>query len=178
MRGTGAVDLVGHQQLREDRPLDEAEAALAVLTFLHHLGAENVGGHQIGRELHPQRVEANDDPQRLDQLGLGEARHADQQSVSAGEQRRERQVDDPLLAEYDAADLRARGGDALQRRVGVAGQLAWIGDIGHVHRLVLCAMRTGLRFRFVVKRTRLNARPSGASPKHADVRFAHKQARE
>ena len=121
-----------------------------------------------------QRVEANDNSQRLDQLGLGESRHADQQSVSARKQRRERQVDDALLAEYDAADLRPRGGDALQRRVGVAGQLAWIGDIGHVHRLVLCAHAHGLRFCFIFKRTRLNARPCGASPKHADVRFAHK----
>ncbi len=67
----GSVDLVGHQQLSEDRTLDETEATLAIVTFLHHLGAENVGWHQIGRELHPQGVKANDDSQRLDELGLG-----------------------------------------------------------------------------------------------------------
>ena len=107
--------------------------------------------HQVGRELHPQRVEANDDPQRLDELGLGQSRHADQQSVSAREQCRERKVDDALLAENDAADLRSRRCDALQRRVGVAGQLAWIGDIGHVHRLVLCAIADGLRVLFCLQ---------------------------
>src|ERR1700728_4605587 len=51
---TGPIDLVGHQQLSEDRTLDETERPLAVVTFLHHLGAENVGGDQIRRELHPQ----------------------------------------------------------------------------------------------------------------------------
>ena len=120
--------------------------ALAVVTFLHHLGAENVGRHQVGRELHPQGVEANDDSQRLDELGLGQSRHADQQSVSARQQCREGQVDDALLTENDAADLRSCGCDALQRHVGVAGQLAWIGDIRHVHRLVLCAMRMAYGF--------------------------------
>ena len=79
----GAVDLVGHQQLREDRAGDEAEAALAARRFLQHLGAENVGGHQVGRELDAPRVEAERGAQGLDQLGLGEARHADQQRVAA-----------------------------------------------------------------------------------------------
>ena len=46
-----AVDLVGHQKLGEDGPLDEAEVAAAVLVLLQHLGAEDVRGHEIGREL-------------------------------------------------------------------------------------------------------------------------------
>ena len=127
--------------MREDRTLDEAEPPLAVVAFLHHLGAENVGRHQIGRELHSQGVKANDDSQCLDKLGLGQSRHADQQPVSAREQRREGQVDDTLLAENDAANLRSRSSDALERHIGVAGQLGWIGDTRHVHRLVLCAMQ-------------------------------------
>ena len=114
----GAVDLVGHQQLGEDRPLDEAEAARAVEPFLHHLGAENVGGHQVGRELHAQRVEPHDDAERLHQLGLGEAGNADQQAVTAGQQGDERLLDDPLLAEDHRADRLARGGDAGERRFG------------------------------------------------------------
>ena len=55
---TGAVDLVGHQQLGENRTGNEAEAAPAALAFLQHLGAENVGRHQVGSELDPARVEA------------------------------------------------------------------------------------------------------------------------
>ena len=63
--------------------------SLAVMTFLHHLGAENVGRHQIRRELHSQGIEPNDNSQSLDEFSLGQSRHADQQSVSTGEQGRE-----------------------------------------------------------------------------------------
>ena len=104
MRGDGAVDLVGHQQLREDRAGDEAEGALAEFVLLHHLGAENVGRHQVGRELDAAGIEAEHDAQRLDQLGLGEAGHADQQRMAAGQQRHQRAFDDAFLAEDDPAD--------------------------------------------------------------------------
>ena len=114
----GPVDLVRHQQLGEDRPLDEAETAAAVEALLHYLGPENVGGHQVGGELHPQRVEPHDDSQGLDQLGLGEAGNADQQSVSAGEQRHQRLLDHPFLAKDHRADRLARRADTRQRRFG------------------------------------------------------------
>ena len=51
--------------------------------FLQHLGAEDVGRHQVGRELDAAGVEAEHDAHGLDQLGLGEAGHADQQRVAA-----------------------------------------------------------------------------------------------
>jgi hypothetical protein len=74
-------------------------------------------------------------------LGLGQPGHTDQQSVSTCKQSRERQVDDALLAENNPTDLRSRIGDVLERRIGVAGQLSWVGDMGHAHQLVLCAVR-------------------------------------
>ena len=79
----GAVDLVGHQELAEDRAGNEAEAALAAGAFLQHLGADDVGRHQVGRELDAARVEPEHDAHGLDQLGLGEAGQADQQRVAA-----------------------------------------------------------------------------------------------
>ena len=79
----GAVDLVGHQQLGEDRAGDEAEAALAAGALLQHLGAEDVGRHQVGGELDAPGVEPEHDAHGLDQLGLGEAGHADQQRMAA-----------------------------------------------------------------------------------------------
>ena len=100
----GAVDLVGHQQLREHRAGDEAEAALAARAFLQHLGAENVGRHQIGRELDAARVEPERDAHGLDQLGLGEAGHADQQRMAAGQHGHQRALDHDVLAENDLAD--------------------------------------------------------------------------
>ncbi len=118
MRGLGAIDLVGHQQLREDRPMDEAEGAALIDRFLQHLGAENIGRHQIRRELHAPRIEAEHDAERFDELGLGEARHADEQAMAAGQQSDERFLDDLPLAEDDGADRRARRGDAVERDFG------------------------------------------------------------
>ena len=100
----GAVDLVGHQQLREHRSGDEAEAALAAGDFLQHLGAENVGRHQVGRELHALGIETERDAHGLDQLGLGQAGHADQQRMAAGQHGDQCAFDDDVLAEDHRAD--------------------------------------------------------------------------
>ena len=45
-----AVDLVGEDDLREDRPLHEPQRARAVI-LVEDLGAGDVGRHQVGREL-------------------------------------------------------------------------------------------------------------------------------
>ena len=118
MRGRSAVDLVRHQELREDRPPDEAEGARTVRRFFEHLGAENVGGQEIGRELHALGVEPQNLAERLDELGLGEAGHADQQRMAAAEQRHQRLLDDFLLAEDSAADRLARPLDLADRAFG------------------------------------------------------------
>ncbi len=112
----GAVDLVGHQQLREHGTGDEAEGALAGGALVEHFGAENVRRHQIGRELDALGVEAQRDAERLDQLGLGEAGHADQQRMAAGEDGDERVLDHPVLAEDD-------GRDRVLRRANLARHL-------------------------------------------------------
>ena len=83
----GAVDLVGHQKLAEHRPRDEAEGPLPALALFQHLGAEDVSRHQVGRALHPLVLEAQDRAEGLDQAGLGQAGHADQQGVAAGQER-------------------------------------------------------------------------------------------
>jgi hypothetical protein len=79
----GAVDLVGHEQLPKDRAGNEAEAALAAGAFLQHLGADDVGGHQVGRELDAARLEPEHGSHRFDQLGLGETGETDQQGMAA-----------------------------------------------------------------------------------------------
>ena len=116
----GAVDLVGHQQLGEDRAGDEAEAALAALALFQHLGAEDVGRHQVGRELDAPRVEPEHDAQRLDQLGLGETGHADEQRMAARQDRHQRLLDHLVLAEDDRADRRLGRAHMRGRRFGRA----------------------------------------------------------
>ncbi len=74
----GAVDLVGHEKLGEDRAGNEAEAAGAVGRLVHHLRTGNVRWHQVRGELDAALGEPKDDAQRFDQLGLGETGNADQ----------------------------------------------------------------------------------------------------
>ena len=96
-----------------------------MFVLLHHLGAENIRRHQVGRELDAARIEAEHDAQRFDQLGLGEAGHADQQRVAAGEQRHQRALDHAFLAEDDPADAVADLGDVGQRLLGFGDHLAF-----------------------------------------------------
>ena len=134
----GTVDFVGHQQLAEDRPFDEPEGAPPAIAFFEDFGAQYVGRHQVRRALDPFGVQAEHDRQRFDQLGLGQARHADQQHMAAGQQRDQGLLDHFALAEYyafhagpdpvqDFAEL-LQLGDGLVRRIaghkicGVAGR--------------------------------------------------------
>ena len=112
----GAVDFVGHQQLGEDRTGDEAEAALAALAFFQHLGAENVGRHQVGRELDAPRVEPEHGAHRVHKFRLGEARHAEEERMAAGQNGDQRLLDDLVLAEDDGADRGLGRADMIGRR--------------------------------------------------------------
>ena len=110
------VDLVGEDDVREDRPLDELQPPVPLL-FLEDLGAGDVGRHQVGRELNALEVEIEDVGERLDQQRLRQARHAGDQAVSAREQRDQHFFDDFVLADDDLAQLRenllAAFGDAF-----------------------------------------------------------------
>ena len=95
-------------------PSDEAEAAPAAFGLLQHLGADDVGRHQVGGELDALVVEAEHRAQGLDEAGFGEAWHADQKRVAAGKERDQRKLDDAFLAEND-------GGRGLVHRLNLGG---------------------------------------------------------
>ena len=104
-----AVDFVGEQDVGEDRAADEADHAAARGPVLFdHLGAEDVGGHQVGRELDAVELEVDCLRQLLDQQRLGEAGHAAQQAVAAGEEGDQDLADDALLADDRLGELAAR----------------------------------------------------------------------
>ena len=127
-----AIDLVGHQQLGEDRAGDEAEALAAGAGVVEHLGAQNVGRHQVGRELHPFLGKTQDDAQGLGKAGLGQARHADQERMATGQERDQRVLDNALLTEDDPTDLLLdliQLGDGRLDRGGNIGIL--VGDERH-----------------------------------------------
>jgi hypothetical protein len=115
-----AVDFVGHQELRENRPRNKAKRALARTALVEHLGAENIRRHQIGRELDALRVQPERNAQGVDQLGLGEARHADQERVAAAQDRHQRVFDDALLTEDHRGDRLLDGTDLPRNLLGRA----------------------------------------------------------
>ncbi len=74
--GRGAVDLVGQDDVGEDGAGDEADFALAGGHVLFDdVGAENVGRHQVWRELDAAELEIHGLGQGLDQQSLGQSRH-------------------------------------------------------------------------------------------------------
>ena len=65
------VDFVGHQQLGKYGSPHETKPALAASRLFQDFGAENIGGHQIGRELDAARMQAENDAKGFDELGFG-----------------------------------------------------------------------------------------------------------
>ncbi len=118
--GRRPVDLVGEDDLREDRALHEPQPAHAV-ALVEDLGARDVGGHQVGRELDALEAQVQNLGQRLDQQRLGQARHAGDQAVPAREERHQDLIDHLVLPDDDLAqlrqDLRARVGHLLGNAV-------------------------------------------------------------
>ena len=123
--GRRAVDLVGQHDVGEDRPRHEPEGALAGgQVLLDDLGAGDVPGHEVGRELHPVEAQLQRLGHGLDHQRLGEARHADEQGVAAGEDGGEDAVDDRVLTDDALGDLgpeRCDGRDQALEALEIGG---------------------------------------------------------
>ena len=101
-----AVDLVGEDDVAEDRPLEELELPRpGPLVLLDHLRAGDVRGHEVGGELDAAELQRQGVGQGADHQRLGQPRHADQQAMPACEHRRQQFLDDLLLADDDAGQL-------------------------------------------------------------------------
>ena len=111
--------------------------------------------------------------ERLDQLGLGEAGHADQKAVPAREQSHQRLLDDLLLAEDHGADRCPRRRDARERRFGSLGVRRLASSSATVIALhCRMAVRARRAFRFAARRTRLTGIRRRGGPSKANVRVA------
>jgi hypothetical protein len=83
-------------------------------------------------------------PMRIDQLGLGEARDADQQRMAAGQHRDQRVIDHLLLTEDDVADRGPRGFHAFGGRFrGADDHLVEIFGVCGAQRLLHSRSRAG-----------------------------------
>ena len=104
--GGRTVDLVGEDQLGEERPFAELELATAPPLLLDDdVGADDVGGHKVGGELDPRELQVQDRREGPDQVGFAQARHALQQAVPAGEDARQDAVDNLLVTDDRLGDL-------------------------------------------------------------------------
>ena len=101
LRG-GTVDLVGEDDLCEDRPLAGGEATVA--GAVDHR-ADQVGGQEVGRELDAPEVRRDGLRQRLHGERLGEARHPLEEDVASGQETDQQAVDQVALADDHRADL-------------------------------------------------------------------------
>ena len=109
--GGRAVDLVGEHEVREHRP--ERDLELAEL-LVEDPGADDVGGHEVGRELDALELAADRLRERLHRHRLGEAGHALDEEVAAREQGDDHPLEQRVLADDDALDLVEH---LLERRV-------------------------------------------------------------
>src|SRR5262249_11929514 len=77
----GAVDLVGEQQVGEDRARVELHRAAAVMIFLKDVRAQDVARHQVWRELHAAELQVEQSAEGLDQRRLPDSRQSFEQNV-------------------------------------------------------------------------------------------------
>ena len=101
----GAIDFVGQQEIREDRPGLEIHDLFAVAVILHYRGADHIGGHQVGRELDARILQRNGLRQRAHEQSLAHARHPLQQNVRAGQQRNQHSLDHLALTDDRFGDF-------------------------------------------------------------------------
>ena len=110
--------------MREDRPLLELEVLPAVGVLHDDVGPDDIGRHQVGRELDPREGQLEALGQRLDEQGLAEARHALQEHVAPGEHADQHVVDDLPVPDDDFLDL---GTQRLER----GNKVPYAGVLGH-----------------------------------------------
>ena len=127
--GRRPIDLVGEDDLSEDRPTAELELPPAI-RLDHDRRAGDVGRHQIRRELDARERQVQRLGQRADQQSLAQAGHTLQQRVAAAEQARQHPVDDLLVA--DDCPLNLRLGAPIVVAEGACGRFD-LGDVGTCH---------------------------------------------
>ena len=129
--GRGTVDLVGEHDVGEHRTGHEVKLAAAVAPLLQDVGASDVHRHQIGRELDAAELERHRLGQPAHQERLGEAGHAHQERMAAGEEADRQPFDRLPLANDDLSEF------LLQAAVGVAKAVQFLDvvvvEIRHGH---------------------------------------------
>lgn len=100
----GAVDLIGKQEIAENRPLTHAPFAAAGVV---DVGTEQIRWQQVGGELNAPEAAAHGSGKGLDGKGLGQPRQPFEQQVAIGEEGDQQGLDQLLLTHQDTLHLPA-----------------------------------------------------------------------
>jgi len=101
--GRRAIDLVREQERREDRPATQREFGRL---RIEDRRADDVGRHEVGRELNAPERYAQQHRKRAHEQRLGRARNAFEQNVTVAEQRDQKCVRGAFVADDHAIDAR------------------------------------------------------------------------
>ena len=100
--GRRAVDLIGQQQVGEDRAEGRPELARLLVVDAR---ADEVGRDEVRRELDPLELAADPVRERLDGHRLGQPGHALDEDVTARQQRDDQPLEQVVLTDDDLLDL-------------------------------------------------------------------------
>jgi hypothetical protein len=125
--GRRAVDLVGEQEVAEHGAELGVEAARVGAIDAR---ADEVGGHEVGRELDAAEAAAQHLRERAHGQRLGQAGHALQEHVAAGQEADEQALEHRVLADDDALDLVERLLERGARLLAGLGSVVVV-ELGH-----------------------------------------------
>ena len=101
--------------------------------------AGDVGGQQVGRELHAAEAKPGRGGERARDQRLGHPGDVLEQDVAVGQQREQHELEDVALADHGALDL-------VEDRLGRGG------DVARMRRAVIAAASRGRRARLAARR--------------------------
>ena len=137
-----AVDFVGQHDVREDRSGREHHVPASRLGIvLNDVRAGDVARHQVRRELDARELEIEHLRDRVDEQRLRQSRHADDQTVAAGEQRQQHELDHVLLADDELVQL---GDDLVVTGLESVGERDVVGGFQSGSRGCVVAKRSSL----------------------------------
>jgi hypothetical protein len=105
--GRSTVDFVCQNEVSEDGASLKLKTALSVGRFHHEVGAEDVSGHEVGRELNPAEAHVQDFSKRADKKRLAEPGDPFKEDVSTTEDGNECALHNGVVAHNHFADFRA-----------------------------------------------------------------------
>ena len=121
--GWSSVDLVGEDEVGEDRPLLHLE--VLVLLAVHHR-PDDVGGQQVGGELDTLVVGLYQLRQRLDRERLGKARQPLKEDMPTRKQADEERVYEVFLPDDRLTHARAEGIDDVALTLNLGREHAYV----------------------------------------------------